>query len=115
MNDNTAMKTKREKMARASDASTIKVVTARTTAARKTYRAKIESLLEKAKDEPLTDVWQRVCPFLIDPTSELPDRRGIIRDLADFAEVLQPSLDGMKTRRLCRLIKNYAAYEPSSA
>jgi hypothetical protein len=35
----------------------------------------------------------------------------MVEDLADFAEVLQPSLDGMKANKLCRLIEKYAAYE----
>ena len=83
----------------------------RRTAARKAYRAKIESLLDESRDERLAEVWQRVCPFPIDPACELPDRRGIIEDLADFAVVLQPSLDGMKADRLCRLIEKYAACE----
>jgi hypothetical protein len=56
-------------------------------------------------------VWQRVCPFPTDPANELPDRRGIIEDLADFAKALQPSLDGMKADRLCRLIEKYDACE----
>jgi hypothetical protein len=29
--------------------------------------------------------------------------------LADFAETLQPSLDGVKADQLCRLIEKYAA------
>jgi hypothetical protein len=79
------------------------------TAARTAYRARIESLLDESGDEPLADVWQRVCPFPVDAACELPDRRGIIEDLADFAEVLRPSLDGMQAHRLCRLIEKYAA------
>jgi hypothetical protein len=58
----------------------------------------------------MADVWQRVYRFPI----ELPNRRGIIEDLADFAEVLQPSLDGMMTDRLFRLIEKYAACEFSN-
>ncbi len=81
------------------------------TAARKVYRAKIKSLLGESKDKQLADVWQRVCPLRIDPARELPDRRGIIEDLADFAEVLQPSLSGMKAQRLCLLVEKYAACE----
>lgn len=77
--------------------------TARRAAARKTYRAKIESLLAEFGDEPLAGMWQRVCPF--DLACELPDRRGIIEDLADFAEVLRPSLYDIKANRLCRLIE----------
>ena len=96
-NDNkTAVRSKLERMVRASNVRAIKDDTTRRTAARKAYRAKIESLLDESRDERLADVWQRVYPFPIDPASELPDRRGIIEDLADFAEVLQPSLDGMK-------------------
>ena len=111
-NDNkTAVKPKLERMVGASNARAIKDDTTRRTAARKAYRAKIESLLDESKDERLADVWQRVYPFPIDPAYELPDRRKIIEDLADFAVVLQPSLDGMKADRLCRLIENYAACE----
>jgi hypothetical protein len=106
-----AIRPKLEKMVRASNIKTIKVDAVRTTAAGKIYRAKIESLLEKAEDEPLTDVWQRVSPFPI-TTATKPNRRGIIRDLVDFAVVLQPRLDGMKAHRLCRLIEKYAAYVP---
>ena len=107
MDDN---RTVLERVVVAGNARTIKNHT-RQAAARKAYRAKIESLLEESKDERLADVWQRVCPFPIDPAYELPNRRGIIEDLADFAEVLQPSLDGMKANRLCRLIEKYAAWE----
>jgi hypothetical protein len=89
----------------------IKGAAARRTAARKAYRAKIEALLGESRDERLAGVWQRVCPFRLDPAYELPDRRGIIEDLADFAEVLRPSLDGMKAHRLCRLVEKYAACE----
>ena len=77
--------------------------------ARQAYRAKIESLLDKSRAERLARVWQRVCPFPVDLESDLPDRRGIIKDLADFAEVLRPNLEGMKAHCLCRLIENYAA------
>ena len=79
----------------------------RRTVARSAYRAKIASLLAETSDERLADVWQRVYHF----PAELPDRREIIEDLADLAEALKPSLDGMKVDRLCRLIENYAACE----
>ena len=79
------------------------------TVAKKGYRAKIESLLDKSSAAQLADVWQRVYPLPIDPAHELPDRRGMIEDLADFAEVLRPSLTGMQAHRLCRLIEKYAA------
>jgi hypothetical protein len=73
------------------------------------YRAKIESLLDESRDERLADVWQRVCPFPLDLAYELPDRRGIIEDLADFAQALQPSLDRMKADQFCRMIEKHAA------
>ena len=112
-NDNkTAVRPKLKRMVRAGNARAIKDDTTRRTAARKAYRAKIESLLDESRDERLADVWQRVYPFPIDPAYELPDRRGIIEDLADFAEVLQPRLDDIKAGRLCRLIEKYAACEP---
>jgi hypothetical protein len=80
-----------------------------TLASRQAYRAKIEALLDKSRHERLADVWQRACPFPIGSEYELPDRRGIIADLTDFAEVLQPNLEGMQANRLCRLIEKYAA------
>jgi hypothetical protein len=93
-------------------ATAIKNGSMRRNAARKAYRAKIESLLDESGYEPLAEVWQRVCPFAIDPAYDLPNRRGIIKDLADFAEVLQPSLNSMEARQLCGLIEKYAAYVP---
>lgn len=83
----------------------------RRTAAGKAYRAKIESLLAQSEDEPLAGVWQRLCPFPNGLACEVPDRRGIIEDLADFAEVLKPNLKGMKAHRLCWLIEKYAVPE----
>ena len=59
------------------------------------HRAKIEALFDGLASERLADLWQRLYPFPIDPDCELPDRQGIIQDLADFAQVLQPNLDGM--------------------
>src|SRR5580704_12156084 len=81
------------------------------TLAMRAYRTKIESLLAESGDEPLADVWQRVCPLPVDLAWEVPDRRGIIEDLADFVEVLRPNLKGMKAHRLCCLIEKYAASE----
>jgi hypothetical protein len=83
----------------------------RASAAKRAYRARIESLLNESKDERLAAVWQRVCPFPIESAHDLPDRRGIIKDLADFAEVLQPSLDDMEAHRLCHLVEKYGACE----
>jgi hypothetical protein len=60
-------------------------------------------------------MWQQVCPFAIDQAYELSDRQGIIADLTDFAEAIQPSLDGMKADQLCRLIEKYAAYATATA
>jgi hypothetical protein len=93
---------------RAGGAMAIKDDSARRMAARKAYRAKIESLLNESNDELLAGVWQRVCPMHIGAAYELPDRRGIIKDLVDLAEVLKPSLTDMKANRLCRLIETYA-------
>jgi hypothetical protein len=111
-NNKTAVRPKLERMARASNASVIKDGATRRIAARNAYRAKIESLLDTSRDTQLAVVWQQVYPLPIDPANELPDRRGIVEDLADFAEVLQPRLDGMKADRLCWLIEKYAACEP---
>ena len=109
-NDNkTALGPELERMTRASNTRAIKNGAARRTAARKAYRAKIESLLDESRDERLADMWQQVCPFAIDPAYELSDRRGIIEDLTDFAEAIRPSLNGMKADQLCRLIEKYAA------
>ena len=102
------------KVARMTSAKIIMDAATERTAARKAYRTKIESLLAESKDERLAHVWQRVYPFPIDPACELPDRRGIIQDLADFAEVLQPRLEGMKPHRLCRLVEHYAAHPIAS-
>ena len=104
-NDNmTAVRPKPGRMVRASSARAI----ARRMAARKAYRAKIESLLDESRDERLADMWQQVCPFAIDPAYQLSDRRRIIADLTDFAETLQPNVDGMKADQLGRLIEKYA-------
>lgn len=78
----------------------------------KAYRARIESLLNESSDERLAGVWRRVYPLPVDLDGKLPDRRGIIVDLADFAEVLQPNLDGMPAHRLCGLVEKYASCGP---
>jgi len=82
----------------------VNISTARTAAGRD-YRARIEALLDKANGDVLADLWQEVCPY---PVDELPERQGIIEDLADFAEVLRPRLAGMQADKLCRLIERYA-------
>ena len=76
------------------------------TATRTASVTRIETLLDKADDPVLADLWRQICPL---PVDHLPDRQGIIADLADFAEVLQPRLDGMQAQQLCRLIAAYAA------
>jgi hypothetical protein len=68
-------------------------------------RAKIEALLDKANGEVLADLWQELFPC---PADELPERRAIIEDLADFAEVLRPRLADMGADQLCWLIEKYA-------
>ena len=67
--------------------------------------ARIETLLGEVDDLILADLWQQICPLHVD---QLPDRQGMIADLADFAEVLQPRLNGMQAPQLCRLIEAYA-------
>ena len=62
----------------------------------------IETLLDQVDDPVLADLWRQICPLHVD---QLPDRQGIIADLADFAEVLQPHLHGMQAPQLCRLIE----------
>ena len=112
-NDNmTAVRPELKRMVIASNARAIEDDIARRTAARNAYRVKIESLLDTSRDAQLAVVWQRVYPLPINPANELPDRRGMIMDLADFAEALQPSLDGLKADKLCWLIEKYAACEP---
>ena len=108
---NTSVKPKLEKTVRKSNPTIIKIETTKRTTARKAYRARIEFLLDESKDEQLADIWQRVYPLPIDPVCELPDRRGIIEDLADFVEVLQPSPGCMKAHRLFWLLEKYATYE----
>ncbi len=104
--DKTAVRPELERTVTAGNARAIEHDITRRTAARKAYRAKTESLLDESSDGRLADVWQRVYRFPTDPAHELPDRRGIIEDLADFAEALRPSLDGMMADRLCRLIES---------
>ena len=67
---------------------------------------RIERLLDKVDDPVLADLWRQICPLDVE---QLPDRQGMIADLADFAEVLQPRLNGMQAPQLCRLIEAYAA------
>ncbi len=110
-NNKTAVRPKSERRTSSSNSRTNKDDTSGRTAARKAYRARVASLLDESSDERLADVWQRLCPFPTDPAHGLPDRRGIIEDLADFAVMLQPSLKGMKGHRLCRLVEKYATYE----
>ena len=64
--------------------------------------ARIETLLDKVADPVLAKLWRQICPLHV---NQLPDRQGIIADLADFAEVLQPRCNGPQ---LCRLIKVHA-------
>jgi hypothetical protein len=64
---------------------------------------RIEALLDKVDDPILTKLWRQICPLHL---KQLPDRQGIIADLADFAEVLQPRCNGSQ---LCRLIEAHAA------
>jgi hypothetical protein len=66
--------------------------------------AKIKALLDEADGRRLAKAWQWVYPRPIGSEAELPDRPGMVEDLADFAEVvLQGSLDGLTVDRLCKL------------
>ena len=76
------------------------------TATRTASFTRIEALLDEVDDSVLADLWRQICPLHV---GQLPDRQGIIADLADYAEVLQPRLNGMQAPQLCRLIEVYAA------
>ena len=77
----------------------------RTMATRTVSITHIEALLAKVDDLVLTHLWRQICPLHVE---QLPDRQGIIADLADFAEVLEPRLNGMQPSQLCSLIEAYA-------
>jgi hypothetical protein len=62
-------------------------------------------LLAKADGPVLADLWREVFPY---PVDQSPDRQGAVQDLADFAEVLRPRLDGLQANELCGLIRAYA-------
>ena len=78
----------------------------RKTATRTASITRIETLLDKVDDPVLAYLWRQLCPLHVD---QLPDRQGIIADLAEIAEVLQPRLSGMQAPQLCRLLGAYAA------
>lgn len=102
MNTKTTVRPKLGRMARANMGTATKAATGRRTAA--SHCAKIEALFDKVATERLADLWQRLYPLPIEPDCELPDRQGIIEDLADFGQVLQPNSDGMTADQLCWLI-----------
>jgi hypothetical protein len=93
-------------VSRAGNAKPIK--TSKRTGPGNAYRAKIEALLAELACERLVGIWQQVCPLPIASEFGLPDRQGIIQDLADFAEVLQPNLKDMTADQLCRRVERYA-------
>jgi len=95
MNANTAV-------IRATKGRPITITARNRTAARR--RTKIEALFNKMPTERLAELWQRLCPFPLDPDCELADRRGMIKDLADFGLVLQPNLEGLDTEQLWWLV-----------
>jgi hypothetical protein len=66
----------------------------------------IETLLDEVDDLVLEKLWRQIRPLY---EEYLPDRQQIIEDLADFAEVLQPRLNGMRASQLCRLIEASAS------
>ena len=77
------------------------------TGSRKLYRVQIETLLAELASGQLIEAWQRVCPFAIATEFGLPDHPGILQDLADLAEVLQPNLENMTADQLCRWVAKY--------
>jgi muconolactone delta-isomerase len=92
-------------VARASNVKPIKI--SKRTGRGKAYRAKVEAMLAELASEQLVEVWRRVCPFAIASEFDLPDRQGIIQDLADFAVVLQPNLAEMTADQVCRWVEKY--------
>jgi hypothetical protein len=81
------------------------IKTSKSTGPGKAYRAKIETLLAELAYERLVAIWQQVCPLPTAFELGLPDRLGIIQDLADFAAVLQPNLKDMTADQLCRQVE----------
>lgn len=106
MKTKTTVRPKLGGMARANKGTAIKAATGRRTVA--SHRAKIEALFEKLATEQLADLWQRLYPLPIEPDCELPDRQGMVEDLADFGQVLQPNSDGLNADQLCWLIDKCA-------
>src|ERR1700690_3859787 len=96
---------KPDEAARAGSAKPIR--TSKKTGRAKAYRAKIDALLAELTCEQLLLAWKLVCPAPIAVAFGLPDRPGIIQDLADFAEVLRPDLRGMTADELCRHVEKY--------
>ena len=76
------------------------------TAIRTASITRIETLLDEVDDLVLEKLWRQIRPLY---EEYLPDRQQIIEDLADFAEVLQPRLNGMRASQLCRLIEASAS------
>jgi len=93
------------RVARASNGTPIR--TGKRTGPGKAHSVQIEAMLAELTRERLVDVWQQVCPFAIASEYGLPDCRGIIRDLADFARVLQPNLEDLTADQLCRRVERY--------
>ena len=81
------------------------------TATRTAATSPTEALLDKVDDPILANLWQQIRPLHV---GQLPDRQRIIADLAGFAEVLRPRLNGMQAPQLCRLIEAYAVKRRSS-
>jgi hypothetical protein len=102
MNTKTTVRPKRGWTARANKGRASKAKTGRRAAAG--YRAKVKALFDELAPDRLGDLWRRLYPLPVEPGCELPDRQGIIEDLADFAQVLQPNLEGMDTDQLCWLV-----------
>jgi hypothetical protein len=73
----------------------------------KVYRAQLEAKLAELADRQLVEAWLLVCPFAVPRACDMPDRLGMIQDLADIAEALQPSLQEATADQLCWLVKQY--------
>jgi hypothetical protein len=67
-------------------------------------RSKIEVLLGGVTTPQLADLWRQLYPLPVESDRELPDRRALIDDLADFGQTLQPNTDGLTADQLCRLV-----------
>jgi hypothetical protein len=102
MNAKAAVRPKRRGTVRSDKARTRVAKTGSKAALR--CRARIEALFDELTTDRLAGLWQRLYALPVKPDCELPNRRGMIGDLADFGQVLQPNADGLTADQLCRLV-----------